>query len=337
MNGEMKLFAGTANPKLAEGVAKKLGVKLERTEVTRFSDGEIRVELRDNVRGCHAYVIQPTCAPANDTLMELALMADALKRSAAQKVIAVIPYYGYARQDRRPGFSRVPISARVTADILQSAGVDHVMVIDLHATQIQGFFHIPVDNLTASNLFVSDIYHKWRDENPIIVSPDVGGVARARHVAKLAQDIDLAIVDKRRPKANVSEVMNIIGDVTDRTCIIIDDMVDTAGTLAKAANALIERGGARRVIAYATHGVLSGAAVENLNNSLLEELIVTDSIPLRSEFETVNLIQISEDDREEATIVQSKSKVRQISCAHTLAEAINRIHTGRSISEIMDK
>lgn len=316
MIGEPKLFAGTANRKLAQQVAAKLNLPLERTEVNRFSDGEIRVELRDNVRGCHAYIIQPTCAPANDTLMELALMADALKRSSAQKVIAIIPYYGYARQDRRPGHSRVPISARVTADILQGVGIDHVVVVDLHSTQIQGFFHIPVDNLTASNLFVSDIYHKWMDENPIIVSPDVGGVARARQVAKSLKDMDLAIVDKRRPKANVSEVMNIIGDVTDRTCIMIDDMVDTAGTLAKAANALIEVGGARRVIAYASHGVLSGNAVENIANSKLEQLIVTDSIPLNPAFEN--------------------SKVRQISSAGLLAEAISRIHTGRSISEILE-
>lgn len=317
MIGELKLFAGTANEKLAQQIATKLGVNLERTEVTQFSDGEIRVELRDNVRGCHAYIIQSTCAPANDTLMELALMADALKRSAAQKITAIIPYYGYARQDRRPGYSRVPISARVAADILQGVGIDHVAMIDLHATQIQGFFDIPVDNLTAANLFVSDIYHKWMKEQPIIVSPDVGGVARARQIAKGLQDMDLAIVDKRRPKANVSEVMNIIGDVTDRTCIIVDDMVDTAGTLAKAANALIDRGGARRVIAYASHGVLSGNALENINASKLEQLIVTDSIPLADKF--------------------IGTKVSQISAATLLAESISRIHTGGSVSEFLDK
>lgn len=316
MIGELKLFAGTANPNLAQQVATKLGVNLERTEVTRFSDGEIRVELRDNVRGCTAYIVQPTCAPANDTLMELALMTDALKRSAAQKVVAIVPYFGYARADRRPGYARVPISARIAADVLQNAGVDHIAMIDLHATQIQGFFHIPVDNLTASNLFVSDIYHKWMNENPIIVSPDVGGVARARHVAKNLKDMDLAIVDKRRPKANVSEVMNIIGDVSDRTCILIDDMVDTAGTLAKAANALIDVGGARRVIAYASHGVLSGGAAENIANSKLEQLIVTNSIPLAPQFEN--------------------SKVTQLNAAPLLAEAISRIHTGRSVSEFLD-
>lgn len=317
MIGETKIFAGTANKKLAQQVASKLGTTLERTEVKRFSDGEIAVELKDNVRGCHAYIIQPTCAPANDTLMELLLLADALRRSSAQKITAVIPYYGYARQDRRPGYSRVPISSRVVADMLESVGINHFVTVDLHATQIQGFFHQPVDNISATNLFVSDIYHRWMDENPIIVSPDVGGVARARHVAKHLKDMDLAIVDKRRPKANVSEVMNIIGDVSDRTCIVIDDMVDTAGTLGKAANALIERGGARRVVAYASHGVLSGAALENLAGSKLQELVVTDSIPLRDEF-------------------VGNEKIRQIGIANLLAETIQRIHTGRSISEILD-
>lgn len=317
MIGETKIFAGTANKKLAQQVAAKLGTTLERTEVKRFSDGEIAVELKDNVRGCHAYIIQPTCAPANDTLMELLLMADALRRSSARDITAVIPYYGYARQDRRPGYSRVPISSRVVADMLESVGIHHFVTVDLHATQIQGFFHQPVDNISATNLFVSDIYHRWMDENPIIVSPDVGGVARARHVAKHLKDMDLAIVDKRRPKANVSEVMNIIGDVSDRTCIIIDDMVDTAGTLAKGANALIDVGGARRVVAYASHGVLSGSALQNLSDSKLQELVVTDSIPLRDEF-------------------IGNNKIRQIGIANLLAETIQRIHTGRSISEILD-
>lgn len=318
MIGETKLFTGTANRKLAQQVASKLGLTLERAEIQRFSDGEIQVELKDNVRGCHAYIIQPTCAPANDTMMELVLMADALRRSSAQRITAVIPYYGYARQDRRPGYSRVPISSRVVADMMQVVGIDHFVTVDLHATQIQGFFHAPVDNISATNLFVSDIYHKWMDENPIIVSPDVGGVARARHVAKHLKDMDLAIVDKRRPKANVSEVMNIIGDVTDRTCIIIDDMVDTAGTLAKGADALMKVGGARRVVAYASHGVLSGKAVENLANcDALQELVITDTIPMRQE-------------------IADLGKVRQIGIANLLAETIQRIHTGRSISEILD-
>lgn len=316
MIGEPKLFTGTANRPLAMAVAKKLNLPLERAEISRFSDGETRVELRDNVRGCHAYIIQSTCAPVNETLMELILLADALRRSAAQKIIAIVPYYGYARQDRRPGYSRVPISARVTADMMKAVGIDHVVVVDLHATQIQGFFNVPVDNLTATNLFVTDIYHRWMNENPIIVSPDVGGVARARHVAKHLQDMDLAIVDKRRPKANVSEVMNIIGDVEDRTCIIVDDMVDTAGTLAKAANALIDVGGARRVVAYASHGVLSGDAANNLANSKLHELVITDTIPLAPHF--IN------------------SKVRVLDSSTLISDAINRIHTGRSIREIME-
>lgn len=316
MIGDIKLFAGTANRKLAQQVAAKLDLKLESMEVERFSDGEIKVEIKDNVRGCRAFVIQPTCAPANDTLMELMLIIDALRRSSAREIYAVIPYFGYARQDRRPGYSRVPISARVAATMLESVGCDHVITIDLHATQIQGFFQIPVDNLTAANLFVSDIYHRWMDENPIIVSPDVGGVARARHVAKHLKDMDLAIVDKRRPKANVSEVMNIIGDVTDRTCIIIDDMVDTAGTLGKAADALITVGGARRCIAYATHGVLSGKAAENLDNSQLQQLVVADTIPLAGGM---------------------SSKVRQISVANLLADTITRVANGGSVREIVDQ
>lgn len=315
MIGDTKLFAGTANRKLATAIAAKLNLPLERVDIKRFSDGEIHVELLDNVRGCTAFIIQPTCAPANDNLMELLLLADALRRSSVDKIVAVIPYYGYARQDRRPGYSRVPISASVAASMIQAAGVDHVITVDLHATQIQGFFNIPVDNISAANLFVSDIYHKWMDENPIIVSPDVGGVARARAVAKSLKDMDLAIVDKRRPKANVSEVMNIIGDVTDRTCIMIDDMVDTAGTLGKAADALIKVGGARRVVAYATHGVLSGKAGENLNNSMLTQLVVADTIPLTAGM---------------------SDKVRQVSMAHTLAETITRVATGGSIREILD-
>lgn len=315
MIGDVKLFAGSANRKLAEAIASKMNISLEKVEVERFSDGEIRVELTTNVRGCKAFVIQPTCAPANETIMELMLIIDALRRSSVSEIIAVVPYYGYARQDRRPGYSRVPISASVVAKMLEGVGVDHVITVDLHATQIQGFFNIPVDNISAANLFVSDIYHKWMDERPIIVSPDVGGVARARQVAKQLQDMDLAIVDKRRPKANVSEVMNIIGDVSDRTCIMIDDMVDTAGTLGKAADALIKVGGARQVVAYATHGVLSGKAAENLDNSLLLQLVVTDTIPLAAGMST---------------------KVRQISVAHTLAETIARVSTGRSLREYLD-
>jgi ribose-phosphate pyrophosphokinase len=315
MIGDIKLFAGTANRKLAQQIASKLNLPLERMDVERFSDGEIRVEIKDNVRGCKAFIIQPTCAPANDNLMELILIADALRRSSAQDIIAVIPYFGYARQDRRPGYSRVPISARVAATMIEAVGIDHVITVDLHATQIQGFFHIPVDNISATNLFVSDIYHKWMDENPIIVSPDVGGVARARAVAKNLKDMDLAIVDKRRPKAGVSEVMHIIGDVTDRTCVMIDDMVDTAGTLGKAADALINVGGARRVVSYASHAVLSGSASVNLDNSNLQQLVVTDTIPLPEEM---------------------SEKVRQVSMANLLAETISRVATGASIREMLD-
>jgi len=316
MYGEMKLFAGSASLELASKIARKLNKPLEKVTRSRFSDGEIRVELNTNVRGCTAYIIQSTCAPANDTLMETLLMADALRRSSVDKIVAVIPYFGYARQDRRPGYSRVPISARVVADMLEGVGIEHVITVDLHATQIQGFFNVPVDNISASKVFVADIYSQWSDENPIIVSPDVGGAARARAVAKQLEGMDIAIVDKRRPAANVSEVMNIVGNVEDKTCIVIDDMVDTAGTLGKAANALIERGGARRVVAYATHGVLSGAAAKNLDDSSLYSLYTTDTIPLAAGM---------------------SSKVKHLSMAGLLAETIQRVHNGASISEILEE
>lgn len=323
MNGDIKIFSGTANRRLAQEIANRItignmtGIGIERVEMTRFSDGEIRVELLHNVRGCRAYIIQPTCAPTNDNLMEMILLADALRRSSVASVTAVIPYYGYSRQDRRPGYSRVPISARIVADLIETVGIDHVVTVDIHAAQIQGFFHIPVDNISANQLFVADIYGRWMDENPIIVSPDVGGVARARALAKHLDNIDLAIVDKRRPAANVAEVMNIIGDVKDRTCIIVDDMVDTAGTLAKGADALIKIGGARRVVAYASHGVLSGKARENIDNSLLTELVVTNTIPLPITFDGC-------------------TKVRQLSIGGILAETIQRMHDGNSVSEILD-
>lgn len=323
MNGDIKIFSGTANRRLAQEIANRIqignvtGIGLEPVEMTRFSDGEIRVELKNNVRGCNAYIIQPTCAPTNDNLMEMILLADALRRSSVASVTAIVPYYGYSRQDRRPGYSRVPISARIVADLIETVGIDHVVTVDIHAAQIQGFFHIPVDNISANQLFVADIYGKWMDENPIIVSPDVGGVARARALAKNLENMDLAIVDKRRPMANVSEVMNIIGDVRDRTCIIVDDMVDTAGTLCKGADALIEIGGARRVVAYASHGVLSGKARENIDSSLLTELVVTNTIPLPQS-------------------LVGCTKVRQLSIGGILAETIQRIHSGLSVSEILD-
>lgn len=323
MNGDIKIFSGSANPQLARVIANHIsignltGVGVENVEMTRFSDGEIRVELQSTVRGCDAFIIQPTCAPTNDNIMEMILLADALRRSSARRVTAVIPYYGYSRQDRRPGYSRVPISARIVADLIETVGIDHVILVDIHATQIQGFFRIPVDNISANPLFVADIYSQWMDENPIIVSPDVGGVARARGLAKHLEDMNLAIVDKRRPQANVSEVMNIIGDVRDKTCIVVDDMVDTAGTLAKAADALIDVGGARRVVAYATHGVLSGKAFENIENSKLTELVVTDTIPLPSR-------------------AKKFKKVRQISIAQMMAETITRVYQGESVSAILD-
>lgn len=323
MNGDIKIFSGTANRRLAQEIANRItignitGIGLEPVEMTRFSDGEIRVELLNNVRGCKAYIIQPTCSPTNDNLMEMILLADALRRSSAASVTAVVPYYGYSRQDRRSGYSRVPISARIVADLIETVGIDHVVTVDIHAAQIQGFFHIPVDNISANQLFVADIYGRWMDENPIIVSPDVGGVARARSLAKHLENMDLAIVDKRRPAANVAEVMNIIGDVKDRTCIIVDDMVDTAGTLAKGADALIKVGGARRVVAYASHGVLSGKARENIDNSLLTELVVTNTIPLPDTF-------------------NGCTKVRQLSIGGILAETIQRMHDGNSVSEILD-
>lgn len=315
MPSPTKLFAGSANRPLARAIAQRLELPLERTELDRFSDGEIRFELMKVVRGSRAFVIQSTCAPANETLMELVLMVDALRRAAVKHVVAVIPYFGYARQDRRPGYARVPISARVVADLLQAVGVDQIVTVDLHAMQIQGFFKVPVDNISATQLFVADMYGRHIGENPIIISPDVGGVARARHVAKLYDNCDLAIVDKRRPKANVNEVMNIIGDVEDKTCILIDDLVDTAGTLGKAADALMEAG-ARKVVAYCTHPVLSGKARENLEKSSLAELVVTDTIPLRPEFK--------------------ESKVRVISMANILAETISRIQNKQSISYILE-
>lgn len=314
------LLAGNSNPVLASKITKKL-VKSDfgkiGADITRFSDGEIRVELKHHLRGENVYIIQSTCAPANETLMELLLMVDAARRAAAKRIVAIIPYYGYSRQDRRPGYSRVPISAKVVAKMLETAGVDHVVVVDLHATQIEGFFSIPVDNISATQLFVADIYRNWMDENPIVVSPDVGGVARARELAKHLNNMELAIVDKRRPKANVAEVMNIIGDVRGKTCIVIDDMVDTAGTLGKSADALVKVGGAKRVVAYATHGVLSGSAIDNLEKSALEQLVITDTIPLSPAF-------------------IAAPKVRAVTTANILAEAINCIENNKSISALLD-
>ena len=308
----MRIFAGNANPKLAEAVCRHLNLTLGRCVVDRFSDGEVMVELMENVRGRDVFVLQSTCAPTNDNLMEIMVMVDALKRASAARITAAIPYFGYARQDRRPRSARVAITAKVVADMLSTVGVNRVMVMDLHADQIQGFFNIPVDNIYATPILLGDLW-KRDYENLIVVSPDVGGVVRARAIAKRL-DSDLAIIDKRRPKANVAEVMNIIGDVEGRTCVIMDDMVDTANTLCKAATALKERG-AVKVVAYCTHPVLSGGAVPRIAESDLDELVVTDTIPLSPE-------------------AQALPRVRQLSCAQLLAETMTRISNEESVSSL---
>ena len=307
----LMIFAGNANPRLAQDVVKKLNISLGRAVVDKFSDGEVMVEIMENVRGKDVFVLQSTCQPTNDNLMELMVMVDALKRSSAARVSAAMPYFGYARQDRRPRSARVGISAKVVANMLTSVGVSRVLTMDLHADQIQGFFDIPVDNIYAAPVLLGDVW-KQRYENLIVVSPDVGGVVRARALAKRLES-DLAIIDKRRPKANVSEVMNVIGEVKDRTCVIMDDMVDTAGTLVKAAQVLKEEG-ATKVVAYCTHAVLSGPAVERIAKSDLDELVVTDTIPLR------------EDAR--------GGKIRSLSVAGLLAETILRIYTEESVSSL---
>ena len=307
------VFTGNANPRLAEEVVQCLGTTLGEIQVGRFSDGEVTVEIKQNVRARDVFIIQPTCAPTNDNLMELLIMVDALKRASAERIQAVIPYYGYARQDRRPRSSRVPISAKVVANLLQTMGVHSVLTMDLHADQIQGFFDIPVDNIYASPVLLSDLRQQNYDD-PIVVSPDVGGVVRARAIAKRLDDADLAIIDKRRPRANVSTVMNIIGDVEGKACVLVDDIVDTAGTLCAAAAALKAQG-ATKVAAYCTHPVLSGPAVDNLNGSALDELVVTDTIPLSAE-------------------AQACGKIRQVSVAELLAETIRRIAFGESVSSL---
>jgi ribose-phosphate pyrophosphokinase len=308
----LMLFTGNANPRLAQDVVKHLNIGLGRAIVGRFSDGEVLVELMENVRGKDVFILQSTCAPTNETLMELLVMVDALKRSSAARVSAAIPYFGYARQDRRPRSARVAISAKVVANLLTSVGVARVLTMDLHADQIQGFFDMPVDNIYAAPVLLGDVW-KQRYEDLIVVSPDVGGVVRARALAKRL-DSDLAIIDKRRPKANVSEVMNVIGDVAGRTCVIMDDMVDTAGTLCKAAQVLKEQG-ATRVVAYCTHPVLSGDAVDRIAASDLDEVVVTDTIPLRDD-------------------ALACSKIRQLSVAGLLAETILRICTEESVSSL---
>jgi len=306
----MMVFAGNANPDLARRVVRQLHIPLGDASVGRFSDGEVTVELNENVRGKDVFIIQPTCAPTNDNLMELVIMADALRRSSASRITAVMPYFGYARQDRRPRSARVAISAKVVADMLGTVGVDRVLTVDLHADQIQGFFDIPVDNIYGSPVLVDDLISQ-RHDNLLIVSPDIGGVVRARAVAKQLS-VDLAIIDKRRPKANQSEVMHIIGDVEGRNCILIDDMVDTAGTLCHAATALKDHGAAK-VFAYATHPVLSGKAIENIRNSKLDELVVTNTIPLSGP-------------------AADCDRIRQLDMAPIIAEAMRRISNEESIS-----
>ena len=308
----MAVFTGNANPMLAQDIARHLMMPLGRALVGRFSDGEIQVEIMENVRGRDVYLVQSTCPPANEHLMELLVMADACRRASAARITAVIPYLGYARQDRRQRAMRVPITAKLVADMISCAGVNRVLTVDLHADQIQGFFNVPVDNVYASPVLLGEVW-KQKYDRMIVVSPDVGGVVRARALAKRLES-DLAIIDKRRPKANVSEVMNVIGEVQGRTCVIMDDMVDTAGTLVKAAQVLKEEG-ATKVVAYCTHAVLSGAAVERINGSDLDELVVTDTIPLR------------EDARESA-------KIRQLTVSGLLAETILRIFNEDSVSSL---
>lgn len=313
---DMKLFAGNATPDLAKKIADRLYTRLGNATVDRFSDGEVHVQINENVRGCDIFIIQSTCAPTNDNLMELIVMIDALRRASAGRITAVIPYFGYARQDRRLRSARVPITAKVVADFLSSVGVDHVLTVDLHAEQIQGFFDVPVDNCYSSKLFVEDM--KTLDlKNPCIVSPDMGGVVRARAISKLLNDADIAIIDKRRPRPNVSEVMNLIGEVKDRECIIVDDIIDTGGTLCKAAAAL-KASGAKSVTAYGTHPVLSGSAYENIKDSVIDSIVVTNSIPATEKF-------------------KATGKFRYISLASTLAEAIRRINNDESISVMFNE
>jgi len=312
-DSSMMVFSGNANLALSDGIVKKLNMRLGMAAVGRFSDGEIAVEIQENVRGKDVFIIQPTCSPTNENLMELLVMIDALKRASASRITAVMPYYGYARQDRRSRSARVPISAKLVAKMIEQAGAHRVLTVDLHADQIQGFFDIPVDNVYSSPILLGDV---WRQQykNLIVVSPDVGGVVRARALAKRLDDADLAIIDKRRPKANVSEIMHIIGDVDGRTCVLIDDLVDTAGTLCHAAAAL-KKHGAIKVVAYCTHAVLSGSAMKNLNGSELDELVVTDTIPLSQD------------------AVES-GKIRQLSVAEMLAETIRRMAVGESVSSL---
>ena len=309
------IFSGNANPQLAKDIATHLGIELGQAHVGKFSDGEVTVEIKQNVRARDVFVVQPTCTPVNEHLMELCLMVDALKRASARRITAVIPYFGYARQDRRPRSTRVPISAKVVANLLQTVGVERLLTMDLHADQIQGFFDIPVDNIYASPVLLSDLKSK-RYPNLVVVSPDVGGVVRARALAKQL-GCDLAIIDKRRPAANVSEVMHVIGEIDGRNCVIMDDMIDTAGTLVKAAEVLKERG-ARSVYAYCTHPVFSGPAIERIRTSKIDEVVIADTIPLND-------------------AAKACSNIRQLSVAFLFAETIRRISDGESVTSLFSE
>jgi ribose-phosphate pyrophosphokinase len=309
----MMVFAGNANPQLAHKIAARLQLHLGKAQVNRFSDGEVAVELMENVRGRDVFIVQSTCPPTNDNLMELLVMSDALRRASAGRITAVVPYFGYARQDRRQRAARVPITAKLVANLMVSAGVNRVLTVDLHADQIQGFFDIPVDNVYASPVLLGDVW-KQKFNDLIVVSPDVGGVVRARALAKRLDDADLAIIDKRRPRANEARVMNIIGEVAGKTCVIVDDLVDTATTLCIAAEALKGQGAAK-VLAYITHAVLSGKAVSNIENSVLDELVVTDTIPLRDGAE-------------------KSPRIRQLSIAELMAETMRRVSDEESVSSL---
>ena len=309
----LMVFSGTANPELAQAIAECLGVPMGRANVGRFSDGEVAVEIMENVRGRDVYLIQPTCQPTAENFMELLVMIDALTRASASRVTAIIPYFGYARQDRRPRSTRVPITAKVAARMISVIGTNRVVTVDLHADQIQGFFDVPVDNVYASPLTLADIWKHYTSDEIVVVSPDVGGVVRARAIAKRL-DAELAIIDKRRPRANESTVMNLIGDVEGKICVMVDDMIDTAGTLCAAANALKEKG-ARRVVAYCVHPVLSGPALDNITNSSIDEIVVTDTIPL-------------------SDAAKNCDRIRQHSVAPMLAETIRRMSEGESVSSL---
>ena len=312
-SSSMAVFTGNANPALAHEITRHLHLPMGRAHVDRFSDGEVNAEIMKNVRGRDVFIVQPTCPPANDNLMELLMMTDACRRASAKRVTAVVPYFGYGRQDRRPRATRVAIAAKLVANMIASAGVDRLLTVDLHADQIQGFFDIPVDNVYASPVLLGDAW-RHKHDNMIVVSPDVGGVVRARAMAKRLDDAELAIIDKRRPRPNESKVMNIIGEVEGKTCVLIDDMVDTAGTLCQAAQALKDEG-AVRVVAYITHAVLSGAAIERIGKSVLDEIVVTDTIPL-------------------SQAGQACTRIRQLSVAGLLAETIRRISDEESVSSL---